>query len=310
MSADELLKDLGDEWASLISGGVDNPDGISLSDLRRWIEDDDEEMRLRIENEIEDMEFRLKRGSDSGQFDQFWDDDTLFSCRYSRSKWLKFKQLAPLEVYSHALKGNKNIIHISFYNMDSDFDVNLFLFGLPWVTSISDCSESIRRDLLFIQSTDNDLNTFAKDIKLVPPSTYIFSDAGILDSYSGELTRNARVLISFVPPTSGKSLILRVKHSGEEDAPLEVTLGSNKIQLNPSSKSSLTIDDITLNPIEVSGSSESHHLSFEPEVRNDIDIRFIGTSEWHRHRLHDIELLDEAGLEYMPHSAFLSKPSN
>ena len=126
------------------------------------------------------------------------------------------------------------------------------------------------------------------------------------------LRGNARVLISFVPPKSSKSLILRVKHSGEEDGPLAVTLGSNKIQLNPSTQSPVTIDDITLYPIDVSGSSESDHLSFEPEVRNDIFIRFIGPDEYHYHHhiLHDIELLDEAGLEYMPHSASLSKPSS
>ena len=124
------------------------------------------------------------------------------------------------------------------------------------------------------------------------------------------------------PPTSGKTLTLRVKHSSGEVArplevarllevarPLEVTLGSTKIQLKPSSKSSFTIDDITLYPIEVSGSSESDHLSFEPEVRNDIFIRFIGSTRWHGHFIDDIELLDENGLEYMPHSAYLSNPN-
>ena len=110
---------------------------------------------------------------------------------------------------------------------------------------------------------------------------------------SGKLKKNARVLISFVAPTSGKSLILRLKHSGSEDAPLEVTLGSTIIQLNPSSKSSLTIDDITLYPIP--GPSGSDHLSFEPGIRNDIVIQFRGI-KWHSHFLHDIELLDEADL--------------
>ena len=130
--------------------------------------------------------------------------------------------------------------------------------------------------------------------------------------YSGKLRNDGRLLITFVAPTSGKTLTLKVKHSGEEDKPLEVTLGSTKIQLNPSSKSSLTIDDITLYPIEVSNHSGSDLLSFEPEVRNDIYIQFILPYEYHRHRhfLHDIELLDEAGLEYMPHSASLSKLSN
>jgi hypothetical protein len=85
---------------------------------------------------------------------------------------------------------------------------------------------------------DNDLNTFAKKIKLDPPTTYIFSDVGLPDiRYSGELGGDARVFISFVAPTSGDRLILRVKHSGTGDGPLEVTLGSTKIQLNPSQSS-------------------------------------------------------------------------
>ena len=164
---------------------------------------------------------------------------------------------------------------------------------------------SVRRHLLFIRTVDIDLNTFAKEIKS-HPSTYIFSETA--SSFSGKLGSNGRVLISFIPPTSGKTLTLRVKHSqsGEKHVPLEVTLGSTKIQLKPSSKLSLTIDDITLYPIEVSGPSDSDHLSFVPEVRNDIFIRFIEPSEWFDHPLHDIELLDEAGLEYMPHSASLS----
>ena len=90
------------------------------------------------------------------------------------------------------------------------------------------------------------------------------------------------------------------------------TLGLTKIQLNPSSKSSLTIDDITLYPNEefgVSGPSQSDRLSFVPEVRNDIFIQLIGLGDREYrcdgHLLHDIELLDEAGLEYMPRSASL-----
>ena len=162
-------------------------------------------------------------------------------------------------------------------------------------------------DLLFIKPTNNDLNTFAKEIKLDCSSTYIFSDAGFHDVYvnSGVLGNNARVIFSFVAPASGKRLILRVKHSGEEDPPLEVTLGSTKIQLNPLSKSSPTIDDITLCPIQVSGPPESDHLLFEPEVRNDIFIRFIWPDEyqWHGHFLYDIDLLDDNGLKYMPHLA-------
>ena len=147
------------------------------------------------------------------------DDDhgTLFKCRYSRSKWLYLdrKSTVPLEVYSDALKENKNITHITFCNMESDFDVNRFLRDLPWVTSISpDRSVSIPvvgHDLLFIGSIT--LNEFAEEIKLDPSSTYIFSDAGFFASYSVKLGGNAKVLISFVAPTSGKSLTLRVKRS-------------------------------------------------------------------------------------------------
>ena len=325
MKDDDRQKFLGKQWAysiSLLFEGVDNPNLISLSDITRLIggQHIDGEMRLRIEKEIEDIEFRLKRGSDLGRFDQFWDDDTLFDCRYSRSKWFYFDQASavPLEVYSHYLKRNKDITHFTFgEKTGSDFDVNRFLIDLPWVTSISPhrsmTIHAVPRDPLYIRYGFNDLNPFAKEIKLYPPSTYFFSDAGILNTHPrGFLWRNARVLISFVGPTSGERLTLRVKHSGEEDPPLEVTLGSTEIQLNPSSKSSLTIDDITLYPILLSDPSESDHLSFVPEVRNDIFIQFGGTHIrlFHHNILHDIELLDEAGLVYMPHSASLSKLSN
>ena len=331
-----LGEQLGDWWASIISqffGGVEEPNSISPSKLRneigfksRFGYDEEvellyEEMRLRLEKEIEDTEFRLKRGSDLGRFDQFWDGDfadSLFNCRYSRSKWLylnKRHTTAPLEIYLHALKGNENIIHITFDGFHSDSDVNwlqAMIYDLPWVTSISHDSPhlipAIHRDPLFIKSTNNDLITFAKEIrlKLDPFSTYIFTDAEIHDilyrSYG--LRENARVLISFVAPISDKSLTLRLKHSGGEDKPLEITLGSTIIQLNrlnPSSKSELTIDDITLYPIQVPGpsASESDYLSFAPGIRNDIVIQFRGTLErhWQGHILYDIELLDEAGLE-------------
>ena len=306
---------LGERWASSISQlfeGVEKPNLISLSELREEIEENaHEEIRLRMEKEIEDTEFRLKRGSEMGRFDQFWDDDTLFKCRYSPSKWLFLDLLgAPLEIYSHALRGNKNIIHITFRGFTSDSvvkDVNQVqatICDLPWVTSISLgwCSHPPaipRRELLFIHSANNDLITFAKDtrLKLDPFSTYIFTDSGghITSSLPDEevLGHKSRILISFVAPISCQSLILRLKHSGREDGPLEVTLRSTTIQLNPSSKSSLTIDDITLYPIQVPSpsDSESDHLSFEPGIRNDIVIQFRETYKSHGHLLHDIDLL-------------------
>ena len=150
LNAKYLSEQLNKQWASSISlselknkveeikceARVDDSDGIQLVLLN-------EEIRLRMENEIEDTEFRLKRGSDLGLFDQFWEDDTLFEYRYSRSKWLYlsiYLSTIPLEIYSHALKGNKNINHITFNGFDSDSDINRFqatFYDLPWVTSIS-----------------------------------------------------------------------------------------------------------------------------------------------------------------------------
>ena len=307
------------QWESSISQlfkGVENSD-LSLSSFKERLKyrndgsADGTRIRLRIEREIEDIEFRLERGSRMGRFDQFWNNDYLFQCRYSPSKWLYLRHYysEEPEIHLHALKGNKNINHITLSNEHSNSYVFRFqdtIGDLPWVTSISSRfgrATNMQRDFLFIRSTDNDLITFTKEIrlKLDPFSTYIFtesedSDISSYDSYSYKLGNNARVLISFVAPTSGQSLTLRLEHSGEDDAPLEVTLGSTIIQLNPSSKSSLTIDDITLYPIP--GPSESDHLLFEPGIRNDIVIEFT-VKTWirtHGHFLHDIELLDEAGL--------------
>ena len=319
---EDILGAVRELWASSISRffeGVENKNSISpkeeIESRIDWLEQHYGlyEIRPRIENEMEDIDFRLKRGSDLGQFNQFWDDDFLFKCRYSRRKWLLlhwFDLRAPLQIYSHALKGNKNIIYISF---DPIVDATRFpICDLPWVTSITSSDSfslpSIDHGPLFIRPIDNDLITFAKEIrpKLDHFSTYIFTDANWCDvghGDSGVLKNSARVLISFVAPTSPQSLTLRLKHSGREDAPLEVTLGSTIIQLNPSSKSPLTIDDITLYATGPS-ESESDHLSFKPG-RNDIFIQFGGP--WrnrdsekitkHDHILHDIELLDEAGLE-------------
>ena len=132
---------------------------------------------------------------------------------------------APLEIYSCALKENKNIIYINFRGFKSDSDVDWLqatICDLPWVTSIFYHSDShlpaIHRDLLFIKSTyyHMDLITFAKKIrlKLNSFSTYIFMDAGGMYLGPDRLWNNARVLVSFVAP-SGKSLILRLKHSGD-----------------------------------------------------------------------------------------------
>ena len=272
-----------------------------------------EESRLRIENEIEDTAFRLERGSRTGEFNQFWELDSLFNCRYSRSKWINLWSLPAIpptllkEVFFHALKGNRNIINITFMDFNNDIiasHIKPMICELPWVTSISfkpqldpTLSAKFTQDLpgpLYIESTNNDLIKFANEFRpeLDPDSTYIFADG------SDGSRMDGKFLISFVAPTSasGQDLILRVKHSGEEDGPLEVTLGSTIIHLNPLSKSSLTIDDIILYPD--SGPSDSDHLSFEPGIRNEIVIQFKGTVGKHGHVLHDLELLDEAGQDW------------
>ena len=326
----DILGTVSKMWASSITRffeGVDNQNSKLLREKIQfqigWHEQHyrdsiSSEVRPRLENEMEDIEFRLKRGSELGWFDQYWDGDILL-CRYSRSKWLcldgKKTQIsahAPLEIYSHALKGNKNIIHISFYSRSGV--IRFPICDLPWLTSISPSNSSpiglpaIHDGPLFIKAIDNNLITFAKEIrpKLDPSSTYIFTDAGWTDIISsGALADFASVLISFVAPASGQSLTLRLKHSGTDEAPLEVTLGSTIIQLNPpfdlTRKSSLTIDDITLYPLTLDP-PKPDHLSFKPGW-NDIVIKFNlsrGRKKrimTHGHFLHDIELLDEAGLK-------------
>ena len=54
---------------------------------------------------------------------------------------------------------------------------------------------------------------------------------------------------------------------------------------------------VFLRNMKAGGLSGSDHLSFEPGMRNDIFIQFRGTDNGHGHFLHDVELLDEVGLE-------------
>ena len=166
------------------SEGFEKPHSNLLSELRKWVEfqNNASEIRLRMEKEIENTEFHLKRGSDLGRFDQFLDDDSLFECRNSQSKWLHLKKyfshVAPPEIYSQALEGNKNIIHIAFsIYSDSDVPLQTTICDLPWVTSksfgLQPTLPAIHLDLLFIKSTNNDLITFAKEMSSW--TLYIFS---------------------------------------------------------------------------------------------------------------------------------------
>ena len=68
-----------------------------LSELRKQIDPlsswplvyDEGRLRLGIENKIEDTEVRLELGYSTEQFDEFWDNDCFFECRYPRSKWVR-----------------------------------------------------------------------------------------------------------------------------------------------------------------------------------------------------------------------------
>jgi hypothetical protein len=162
-------------WASRIRKLFEGVEASEiLSDLRYYIQGLTSEIRLQIEMEMEDIHFRLKRGSDLDRFDQFWDSDDLFNCRYSRSKWAKlYNSEVPVEVYLLALKRNRNIIHVALSSHIHNSQVERFHAAIcdlpPWVTSIS-CGKdgfehlpAIHRDGLFIKSTMNDLITFAKE---------------------------------------------------------------------------------------------------------------------------------------------------
>ena len=62
-----FLGHLSKQWASSISQfieGVEKPNSISPSNLKELIKRSNDETLLRMENEIEDTEFRLSRGSE------------------------------------------------------------------------------------------------------------------------------------------------------------------------------------------------------------------------------------------------------
>jgi hypothetical protein len=189
-AAMERIPGSSDEWWAsnnrVLFEGVEA--SAILFGLRFDIDKKTPEIRLRMEMEMEDVEFRLKLGSDLDRFDQFWDGDSLFNCRYSRSKWVYLSiSEVPVEVYLHALKGNRNIIHVALSHYIGDSFVERFHAAIcdlpPWMTSISCGKDGFERlptihyDRLFIKSTKNDLITFVKEAQLDSSSTYIVTDA-------------------------------------------------------------------------------------------------------------------------------------
>jgi hypothetical protein len=187
----------------------------------------DDEIRLRVEKEIEDTEFRLKRGSDLGSGSISF--GTLFECRYSRWK--------PLVITCSERKQK----HHPHYFLRFWLSCQLFSgYGRLRYLGTRQCFFSdLRPQALQVRhlGSNNDLITIAKEIrlKLDSFSTYIFTQARGSDMYHlpDRLANNAIVIISFVPPNIWQKAYTDLEHSGKEGAPLEVTLGSTIIQLNP-----------------------------------------------------------------------------
>ena len=120
-------------------------------------------------------------------------------------------------------------------------------------------------------------------------------------------------LVSWLCLEAGLSLVRLAIWSLSDDAPPhEINLKLDEYEPLPScNKDDAEILEYKVLPLtrarDFLKSITSFVGPFDPEVRNDIFIRFLGTREWHGHFLQDIELLDDAGLEYMPCS---TSPSN
>ena len=97
-------------------------------------------MARRLTREMANIKDRLNQGLE--RCSEFWSDEKVLECRHSRSKWLipfGSQLKTPLEVYSHALKGNKNIIDIFFGDLKSHDDYRSIadtIGDLPSVTMI------------------------------------------------------------------------------------------------------------------------------------------------------------------------------
>jgi hypothetical protein len=238
-------------------------------------------MARRLKKELSDIEFRIAQGLDC--CDQFFDDEQLLQCRHSRSKSLflfpPFK--APLDFYTRALKGNDDVIRVSFLN-ESDSLYAWFaetISHLPSVTSIKVINPRrlppIQRDTpLFIDdfNPSQSLETFLNNDQSLARTraTYVFMQ------YNDDWT----IAVSFVGPSSGK-LILRLKHRARAPDTTLTVLGTSFTLAIPES---ITIDDINLHPI----SESTSQLSFTPNARKNLILRASSG-----YAPQDLQLLDE-----------------
>ena len=267
-----------------------------LSPLRQQqIGEHHEEMMNRIMREIEDVEARLNRGLQD--CDQFWSDEKLVECRYTRSRRLALPKTlvkAPLVEYCRALKQNQRILYVDFNTWDSSDELRLIRYTigeLPWLTSIS----ILHREIPFFLKVDRTTPLFIDD-PLGSDMEYFLDNDAKLAQHPGTFIFFSHLVhftfaISFVGPTSG-SLILRIRHRSSYPKQTLVVKGTSSFQLPVSSL--LTVDDITLYPSD----SKIDWLSFNPGTRKHLIIQVTGDRTLYF--LDDVQLLDESGNRYDP----------
>ena len=249
-----------------------------------------EEMASRLTREMANIKDRLNQGLE--RCSEFWSDEKLLECRHSQSKWLilfRSQLKAPLEVYSHALKGNENIIDIFFGDFKSHDDYRSIadtIRDLPSVTTIwvEDRRRlpDIQRDtpLLINNYSGSDIETFLDN----DPQLQLVHSRGTFMFFSNPTRSTKDIAISFVGPTSGDLRLRLTHHCNHSDATL--TIKGTSFQLPV--PSSLTADDVTLHATP----SEPGQPSFKPGIRNSLIIQVTAQSSY---SIHDVQLLDQSG---------------
>jgi hypothetical protein len=239
-------------------------------------------MARRLKKELADIEFRIAQGLD--RCDQFFDDDQLLTCRHSRSKVLGLysDSLTPFDFYSRALKGNDDVIRI-YFSCESDQQYFWFTETICDLASVTSISVEDPQRLPPIQ---RDTPLFIDDDHPQSLETFLNNDQSLArtrDTYVFTQYTNPRVVaVSFVGPSSG-NLILRLNHRARGPDTTLTVLGTSFTLTIPES---ITIDDISLHPID----NSSSQVSFMPNTRNNLIFQ---TSLMYY--LQDLQLLDEDG---------------
>ena len=256
-----------------------------------------EEMTSRLRREQEDVEFWLNQGLQQCNGYGYSSDKTLFECRHSlpnsRSKKLflyKTHVSAPLEVYFRALKQNKYLLQIFFYDFDSDDEYRLIadtIRDMPWVTSIQ------VPDRTRLPVIDRTTPLFVYDQRSQDIETFLEEDPKLANSRGTFVFMNLlTTAVSFVGPTFG-NLKLRLKH---RSARAGTTLAIKGTSFQLTIPSSFTVDDITLR----ASPSKSDGPSFKSGTRNNVVIQVTIKALQNPYFMHSIQLLDEVENHYDP----------